>query len=64
MPMRKDSTKTVSDPVLLNSKAKTKERRMLRMVVSTLFPPDQSASDVKVLDTLNKNVQHISTQFF
>ena len=32
-------------------KTKTKERRMLRKVVSTLFPPNQSASDVKVLDT-------------
>ena len=29
-------------------------------MVSTLFPPNQSASDVKVLDTLNKNVQPIS----
>ena len=32
------------------------------MAVSTLFPPDQSASDVKVLDIWNKNVQHISSQ--
>ena len=50
MSMQKDLIRTVSNLVLLNSKAKTKERRMLRMAVSTLFPPDQSASDVKVLD--------------
>ena len=62
MPMRKDLIRTVSNPVILNSKAKTKERRMLRMAVSTLFPLDQSASNVKVLDTWNKNVQHISKQ--
>ena len=31
-------------------KAKIEERRMLGMVVSTLFPPDQNASDVKALD--------------
>ena len=36
---------------LSSSKAKTEKRRMLRMAVSTLFPPNQSASDVKVLDT-------------
>ena len=36
--------------VLLISRAKTKERRMLRMTISTLFPLDQSVSDVKVLD--------------
>ena len=51
MPMQKDLIKIARNSVLLNSKAKTEERRMLRMVVSTLFPPDQSASDVKVLDT-------------
>ena len=32
-------------------KAKTEERRMLRMLVSTLIPSDQIASNVKVLDT-------------
>ena len=49
--MQKDLIKTVSNPVRLSLKAKTKERRMLRMAVSTLFPQDQSALDVKVLDT-------------
>ena len=43
--------RSVSNPVRLSSKAKTEERRMLRMAVSTLFSPDQSALDVKVLDT-------------
>ena len=61
---RENLIRTVSNLVLLISRAKAEERRMLRMTFSTLFPPDQSASDVKVLDTLNKNVQHISTQFF
>ena len=51
MPMRKDLIRTVSNPVLLNSKVKTEEGRMLRMANSTLFPPKQSASNVKVLDT-------------
>ena len=32
-------------------RAKTEEKRMLRMVVNTLFPPNQSASNVKILDT-------------
>ena len=48
--MQKDSTRTVSNPVRLNSRAKIKERRMLRMAVSTLFPLDQSVLDVMVLD--------------
>ena len=43
--------RTISNPVHLSSRAKIEEIRMLRMVVSTLFPPDQSASDVKVLDS-------------
>ena len=47
----KGFTRTVSNLVLLNSKVKIKGRRMLRMEVSTLFPLDQSASDVKILDT-------------
>ena len=50
MPMQKDSTRTVGNPVRLSLRAKIEERRMLRMSVSTLFPPDQSVSDVKVLD--------------
>ena len=32
------------------------------MAIRTLFPSDQSASNVKVLDIWNKNVQHISSQ--
>ena len=32
------------------------------MAINTLFLPDQSASDVKVLDKWNKNFQHISSQ--
>ena len=51
MPMQKDLIKTISSPVRLNSRAEIKERKMLRKAVSTLFPPDQSALDVKVLDT-------------
>ena len=50
MPMRKDLARTKSNIVLHSSRAKIKERMMLGMAVSTLFPPDQSASDVKVLD--------------
>ena len=49
--MQKDSTRTESNLVLHNSEAKIKGRRMLRMVVNTLFPLDQSASDVKTLHT-------------
>ena len=37
--------------VLLSLKAKTKGRRMLRKVVSTLFPQDLSALGVKALVT-------------
>ena len=51
MQMQNDSTRTISNPVLHNSRVKIKERRMLRKAVSTLFPSDQSASDVKALDT-------------
>ena len=50
MPMQKDSTGIESNPVLHNSRAKKKGRRMLGMAFSTLFPPDQSALDVKALD--------------
>ena len=38
------------NPILLISKAKIEERRMIRMVISTLFPPNQSASNVNVLN--------------
>ena len=51
MPMQNDLIRTASNPVLHNSRAKTEETRMLGMVVSTLFPSDQNASNVKVLDT-------------
>ena len=50
MSMLKDLTKAVSNLVLYSSKAKLKRRKMIGMAVNTLFPPDQSASDVKVLD--------------
>ena len=49
--MRNDLIRTVSNPILLSLKAKTEERRMLRMTISILFPPDQSDLDVNVLDT-------------
>ena len=50
MPMQKDLTRTESNPVLHNSIAKIKGRRMLRMAVNTLFPPGQNSSGVKALD--------------
>ena len=40
-------TRTIGNLVLLNSKAKTKGKRMLGMAVSTLFPQDPSALGVK-----------------
>ena len=50
MPMQKDLIKIVSSPVRLSLRAKTEEKRMLRKAVSTLFPSNLSASNVKVLD--------------
>ena len=50
MPMQMDLIKTVNSPVHLSSRTKTAERRMLRKAVSILFPPDQNASNVEVLD--------------
>ena len=44
-------TRNASNPVLLSLKAKTKGKRMLRKVVSTLFPQDLSVLGVKVLVT-------------
>ena len=44
-------TRTAGNPILLNLKAKTKGRKMLRKVVSTLFPQDLSVLGVKVLGT-------------
>ena len=49
--MLKDLIKTASSPVRLSTRTKTKERRMLGMAVSTLFPQDQSALGVKALIT-------------
>ena len=49
--MERVSTRTIGNPVLLNLKAKTKGRRMLRKVVSILFPQDLSALGVKALVT-------------
>ena len=60
MQMGSISTRIVGNLVLLNSRAKTKGRRMLRMAVSILFPQDQSASSVKTLVTWNKSAPHIS----
>ena len=44
----KDLIKITSSPIRLSSRTKTKERRMLGMVVSTLFPQGQNALDLKV----------------
>ena len=46
--MGKASTRTIGNPVPHNSRAKIKGKRMLGMVVSTLFSQDQSALGVKV----------------
>ena len=51
MQMEKASTRIAGNSVLLSVKAKTKGRRMLRKVVSTLFPQDLSALGVKALVT-------------
>ena len=51
MPMLNDLTKTASNPARLSSRTRTKERRMLGMAVSTLFPQDQNALDVKTSNT-------------
>ena len=50
MPMRGTSTRIAGNPVL-SLKGKTKGRRMLRKVVSTLFLQDLSVLGVKALDT-------------
>ena len=41
---------TESNPLLHNSRAKIKGIKMLGMTISTLFPPDENASDVKALN--------------
>ena len=51
MPIQEDLIKTVSGPVCLSSRTKTKERMMLRKAVSTLFPLELSVLDVKDSDT-------------
>ena len=43
--------RTAGNPIFLNLKGKTKGRRMLRKVVSTLFPQDLSVLGVKVSST-------------
>ena len=45
--MERVSTRTAGNPVLLNLKAKTKGKRILRKVVSTLFPQELSVLGVK-----------------
>ena len=47
MLMGRASTRTLGNPVLLSSRAKTKGKRMLGMAVSTLFLQDLSALGVK-----------------
>ena len=47
MPMKGVSTRIAGNPVFLSLKGKTKGRRMLRKVVSTLFPQDLNALGVK-----------------
>ena len=53
-------TRIVGNPVLLSLKGKTRGRKMLRKVVSTLFPQDLSALGVKASVILNMSVLHIS----
>ena len=47
IPMGRASTRIVGNPILLSSRAKITGRRMLEMVVNTLFLQDQSALGVK-----------------
>ena len=54
---------TESNLVLLSLKGKTKGRRILRKVVSTLFPQDQSVLGVKASGTWNMSVLCISRAF-
>ena len=48
MPMGKALTRTIGNPVPYSSRAKIKGKRMLGMVVSTLFSQDQSVLGVKI----------------
>ena len=47
MQMERASTRSTGNPIFLSLKTKTKGRRMLRKVVSTLFPQDLSVLGVK-----------------
>ena len=47
MQMEKASIGTAGNPVLLTLKGKTRGRKMLRKMVSTLFPQDLSVLGVK-----------------
>ena len=49
MPTEGTSTRTAGNSVLLKLKGKAMGRRMLKKVVSTLFPLDLSVLGVKVL---------------
>ena len=49
--MERASTRIAGNPVFLSLKAKTKGRRMLRKVISTLFPQDLSVLGVKAFVT-------------
>ena len=51
MPTGGTSTRITGNPVLLSLKGKTKGRKILRKVVSTLFPQNLSVLDVKVSGT-------------
>ena len=51
MPTGGTSTRAAGNPVLLSLKGKIKGRRMLRKVVSTLFPQDLSVLGVKAAGT-------------
>ena len=51
MPIGGTSTRTAGNLVLLRLKGKTKGRRMLRKVASTLFPLDLSVFRVKASGT-------------
>ena len=51
MPMEGTSKRTAGNPVLLSLKGKTKERRILKKVVGTLFLQDLSVLGVKAFGT-------------
>ena len=49
--MERASTRTAGNLVILSLKGRIKGRRILRKVVSTLFPQDLSVLGVKASDT-------------